>query len=75
VRRVVILAVLSIAVGLVWFGTQTVGQDHGADPRGKVFVLGWLETELWVNPWLVGIGVLMIMFGVVLLVRRPKTAP
>lgn len=35
-------------------------------PRNKVLIAAWLETELWVNPWLVGGGFVMLIASVVL---------
>jgi hypothetical protein len=61
-----LLALIGIAA--IWFGTQTVDQDHGPDPGGKVFVLGWLSTELWMNLWLVGLGMLLLVAAVVFVV-------
>ena len=55
-----------VGVALMWLGTQTVGEEHGVDPRNKVLIAAWLETELWVNPWLVGGGFVMLIASVVL---------
>jgi hypothetical protein len=64
-----------IGVAMMWLGTQTVGEEHGVDPRNKVLVAAWLETELWVDPWLVGGGLVILIAAVVLFaVSRPRTA-
>jgi hypothetical protein len=67
-----LLGVLAVGVGLVWFGTQTVGQEHSGDPNNKVFVASWIETQLWMNPWLVAIGGLMLATAVLLLLVSPR---
>jgi hypothetical protein len=59
-------------VAVIWFGTQTVGQSHGPDPGGKVFVAGWLSTELWMNLWLVGLGMLLFAAAAVLFAAYPR---
>jgi hypothetical protein len=66
----VLLAVASI--GLIWLGTQIVDQSHGADPGGKVFIASWLESQLWVNPWLIGIGLVGLVASIPLLVVRRR---
>jgi hypothetical protein len=72
-RRTAISVGLAITgVAAIWFGTQTVGQDHGPDPTGKEFVAGWLETELWMNPWLVGLGMFLLVAAVVFFVAYPR---
>jgi hypothetical protein len=65
-----------VSIGLMWFGTQTTGQEHGADPRNKLLVASWLETELWVNPWLLGIGLVGLMAAFLLFaIPRRRTSP
>jgi hypothetical protein len=66
-----VLAVVSI--GLIWLGTQIVDQSHGPDPGGKLFIAAWLESELWVNPWLIGIGVIGLVAAILVLVLGPRT--
>jgi hypothetical protein len=66
----ILLALIGIAA--IWFGTQTVDQDHGPDPGGKVFVWGWLSTELWMNLWLVGLGMLLLVAAVVFFLVYPR---
>lgn len=70
-----LLALMGMAA--IWFGTQTVDQDHASDPGGKEFVWGWLSTELWMNLWLVGLGMLLLVAAVVFFVvsRRPRPIP
>jgi hypothetical protein len=73
IRRTAISTTLALTgVAAVWFGTQTVSQEHGPDPRSKVFVAGWLDTELWLNPWMVGLGVLLLVAAVILFVAYPR---
>jgi hypothetical protein len=61
------------SLGLIWLGTQIVGQEHGADPGGKLFVAAWLDSELWVNPWLVGAGLIGVVAAVLLFAVSPRT--
>jgi MFS family permease len=68
-KRALGALVFLVGIGLIWLGAQTVGQEHGADPRNKVMVANWLETELWVNPWLIGIGLVGLMVAVLLLAK------
>jgi hypothetical protein len=74
-RRGLIVTISAVGLAFIWLGTQTVGQEHGPDPRGKIFVASWIETELWVNPWLLALGVLMVATAVTLFAihRRPAT--
>ncbi len=60
------------SIGLIWLGTQIVDQSHGADPSGKVFIASWLESQLWVNPWLIGIGLVGLVAAIPLLVVRRR---
>ena len=66
----VLLALMGVAA--IWFGTQTLDQSHGPDPSGKVFVAGWLETELWMNLRLVGLGILLLVAAVVYFAAYPR---
>jgi len=64
-------ALLTVAsVGLIWLGTQIVEQSHGPDPGGKLFLAAWLESQLWVDPWLIGIGLVGLLSAIFLLVFR-----
>jgi hypothetical protein len=68
-----VTALLAVAsVGLIWLGTQIVDQSHGADPSGRLFIASWLESELWVNPWLIGIGLVGLVVSIPLLVVRRR---
>jgi hypothetical protein len=72
-RRTAISVGLAITgIAAIWFGTQTVDQEHGPDPSGKEFVAGWLSTELWMNLWLVGVGMLLLVAAVVFFVAYPR---
>jgi len=75
-HRWVLASFLALAsVGLIWLGTQIGDQLHGPDPGGKVFVASWLESELWVNPWLIGVGLLGLLVAILLLVLgRPNSS-
>lgn len=72
-RRIAIPLLLAlIGIAAIWFGTQTVDQSHGPDPAGKVFVMGWLSTELWMNLWLVGLGTILLIAAVVFFIVYPR---
>jgi hypothetical protein len=72
-RRTAISVGLALTgVAAIWFGTQTVDQSHGPDPRGKEFVTGWLSTELWMDLRLVGLGMLLLVAAVVFFVVYPR---
>jgi hypothetical protein len=63
-----------VGVALMWLGTQTVGEGTEA-PRNKVLVAAWLETKLWVNPWLLVGGLVLFIAAVVLVaVNRRRRA-
>ncbi|MGZ5294082.1 MAG: hypothetical protein ACXWFU_07625 [Actinomycetota bacterium] len=66
----VLLALMGVAA--IWFGTQTVDQEHGPDPSGKEFVAGWLSTELWMNLWIVGLGLLLLVTAVAFFLVYPR---
>jgi LPXTG-motif cell wall-anchored protein len=45
------------------------------DPKGKVLIASWLASELWLNPWLLVLGLAALVTAIVLLLRgRRKTA-
>lgn len=63
-----------MSAGSIWFGTQIVDQEHGADPGGKLFLASWLSSQLWVNPWLIGIGLAGLLAAILLLVSGRRTS-
>jgi hypothetical protein len=68
-------ALLALAsAGLIWLGTQIVDQSHGADPGGKLFLASGLESELWVNPRLIGIGLAGLLTAILLIVFRRRVS-
>jgi hypothetical protein len=70
----VLASLLAVAsVGLIWLGTQIVDQSHGPDPGGKLVVAAWLESEVWLNPWLVGLGLIGGVTAVLLFAVRRRT--
>jgi hypothetical protein len=74
-NRWVLATLVAVAgVGSIWFGTQIVDQSHGADPSGKLFLASWLSSELWVNPWLIGIGLAGLLAAILLLVSGRRTS-
>ena len=73
--RWVLASLVAVAsIGSIWFGTQIVDQSHGADPSGKLFLASWLESELWVNPWLIGIGLAGLLATLLVLAFGRRTA-
>ena len=44
------------------------------DPANKVFIASWLESEMWINPWLLLIGVTTGILAVVTFVTYPRLA-
>jgi hypothetical protein len=70
------LTLLVAALGIVeiTFAVQITSQEAcSGDPcRGKIFVAGWLESELWVNPWLVLAGVSTLVVAVVTFFMYPR---
>ena len=74
-NRLVLASLVAVAsVGLIWLGTQIVDQSHGPDPGGKLFIASWLESELWVNPWMIGIGLVGLLAAILLLVFGRRTS-
>jgi hypothetical protein len=74
-RRTGVSVLLALAgVAAIWFGTQTVDQSHGPDPSGKEFVAGWLETELWMNLWFVGLGLVLLVAAVAFFLAYPRSS-
>ena len=71
-RTAIPVGLAMTGVAAIWFGTQTVDQSHGPDPRGKEFVTGWLSTELWMDLRLVGLGMLLLVAAVVFFVVYPR---
>ncbi len=67
-----LLAVVS--VGLISLGTQIVDQSHGPDSGDKLFLASWLESELWVNPWMIGIGFVGLLAAILLVVLGRKSS-
>jgi len=71
VNRWVLASLIAVAsLGFIWIGTQILDPEHAADPGGKLFLASWLSSQLWVNPWLIGIGIagllaasLVLVFG------------
>ena len=71
-RTVISVGLAMTGVAVIWFGTQTVDQSHGPDPSGKEFVAGWLSTELWMDLWLVGLGVLLLVAALIVFIVYPR---
>jgi hypothetical protein len=74
-RRALSGLIFLVSVGLIWFATQIVDQSHGPDPGGKLFVASWLESELWVNPWLLGVALVgLIAAALLFAIPRRRTS-
>jgi len=72
-RWVVASVLASVGVALIWFGTQIVDQSQ-TEPGGKLFLASWLESQLWINPWLVSLGLVGLTAAIVVLVLRGRTS-
>jgi hypothetical protein len=46
--------------------------DRG--PRNKVFVASWLASEMWINPWLLLVGVTTMILAIVTFFTYPRLA-
>ena len=44
------------------------------DPNSKVFVASWLESEMWVNPILLLVGVTTLILAVAAFMLYPRMA-
>ncbi len=40
----------------------------------KVFIASWLESEMWINPWLLLVGVTTGILAVAIFVTYPRLA-
>ena len=71
-RGRIAIAVIGAGLGLMAFATQTANEVQ--DPVAhKVELAHWLETGLWVQPWLLFGGAALLLAGVVLaLVARER---
>jgi hypothetical protein len=80
VKRRLWLTVFVGAVGIAEIGFAIqIRTWHGrgswtADPANKVFVASWLESEMWINPWLLLIGVTTGILAGVTFFTYPRLA-
>jgi len=78
-RRVRLVAVALLVAALVEaiLAVELVGQGASVDPRFRVFLAGWLETEVWVDLRLLAAAVVAFAGAVTLLLatRRTPTDP
>jgi hypothetical protein len=74
VRRRIAIAVMAAGFGLMAFATQTADEVQDPVPH-KVELAHWLETGLWVQPWLLFAGAVVLLAGVVVavLARERRT--
>lgn len=66
-RLLVVLFALAGVVGMA-LAVQLVEQGS-PEPSGKLFLLGWLETELWVDVPLFLAGVMSVVVAVAIRLR------
>jgi hypothetical protein len=66
-RSVAGVLVIILGVATMIFANQTTGEGYA--PPHKVELAHWLETDVWVNPYLLIAGALIAMGGVLLCVR------
>ena len=72
-RRSISLIVALGGVAAIWFGTNTMDPEHGVDDAsGQVFVGGWFGIEFWIYPWLIGLGVLLLVAALIFFVVYPR---
>ena len=74
------LALLVAIVGLaeIAFAVQ-IRTWHGrgswiGEPSNKIFVASWLASEMWVNLWLLLVGVMTMILAVVTFFMYPRLA-
>jgi len=74
-RLTVLVATMGIAQ--IAFAVQ-VRTWHGrgswaGHPNNRIFVASWLASEMWIDPWLLLVGITTLIFAVVIffMTRRP----
>jgi hypothetical protein len=77
-KRRIWLTVLVAIVGIaeIAFAVQ-IRTWHGrgswtGDPNNKVLVWTWLESEMWINPWLLLVGVTTVILAAVAIFMYPR---
>jgi hypothetical protein len=79
-KRRIWLTVLLATVGIAEIAAAVqIRTWHGrgswtGEPSNKVFVAGWLASEMWINPWLLLVGVTTVVLAVVTFVLYPRLA-
>jgi len=61
-----------LGIGTMMFATQAADEVQSPVPH-KIELAHWLETGLWVNPYLLVLGASVLLVGVVLTCRRRTT--
>jgi hypothetical protein len=46
--------------------------DADPEPRGMVFLASWLESQLWIRPWLLATGGATLLVALVLLITSRR---
>jgi hypothetical protein len=79
-KRRIWLTVLVATLGIaeIAFAVQ-IRTWHGrgswtGGPSNKVFVASWLESEVWIDPWLLAAGVATIVLAVATFFLYPRLA-
>jgi hypothetical protein len=65
-RILVTALIANLGIAQIAFAVQITTQEAcSGDPcSGKIFVAGWLESEMWVNPWFLLAGVSTLIVAV-----------
>jgi hypothetical protein len=77
-KRRVWLTLLVAAIGIaeITFAVQITNDEScSGDPcKGKLLVGAWLESEMWINPWVLLAGVSTLILAVVTFFMYPRLA-
>ena len=75
-RRVAVVVTLPGIVALVFAFELRTWHGRGSwsgDPKGKILIAAWLASELWLDPWLLAGGLVVLVTGLVLFLRGRRT--
>jgi hypothetical protein len=75
-RILVTALIASLGIAEIAFAVQITNDEScSGDPcKGKIFVAGWLESEMWVNPWFLLAGVSTLIVAVAAFFVYPRVA-
>jgi hypothetical protein len=71
-RSILGVSTIALGIGTTMVATQTADEVQSPVPH-KVELAHWLETGLWVNPYLLVLGTTLLFVGVVLTFKRRAT--